>query len=217
MDQKMGQALVDAMRELNEMQVLTIATELVIQDIPSSEIFDRLLEGVSEVDRIYESGLYFIADLIMAGHIMDSVMRKLLLNAGSEKYGPFGCVVIATVKGDIHELGKNVVTEVLRQNGFEVFDLGVNAAPERIAEAVKERNPDMLILSGMLKGSPKYMAETIRAVERAGLRDRLHIIVGGACVTPELTKQIGADAFSADVYGCLKICHDFMADAVGGG
>jgi methylmalonyl-CoA mutase cobalamin-binding domain/chain len=217
MDQKMGQSLVEAMRELNEMQVLDIAAELVIQDIPSVEIFDKLLEGVKEVDRLYASGKYFIADLIMAGHIMDSVMRKLLLKPSGEKFGPFGSVVIATVKGDIHELGKNVVTDVLRQNGFEVLDLGVNVAPERIAEAVKERNPDILILSGMLKGSPKYMEETIRAVERAGLRDRLHIVVGGACVTPELTEQMGADAFSADVYGCLKICHDYMADTVGGG
>jgi methylmalonyl-CoA mutase cobalamin-binding domain/chain len=217
MDQKMGQALVDAMRELNEMQVLSIAMELLIQETPSCEIFDKLMEGVKEVDRLYESGEYFIADLIMAGIIMESVMKKMLLSFSFEEYGSFGRVVIATVKGDIHELGKNVVTDVLRQNGFEVFDLGVNADPEKIAGAVREHSPNILILSGMLKGSPRYMAETIRTIEHAGLRKPLHIIVGGASVTPELTEQIGADAFSTDVFGCLKICHEFMAAAAGEG
>jgi methylmalonyl-CoA mutase cobalamin-binding domain/chain len=217
MDKNTGRALVDAMRELNEMQVLTIAMELLIQETPSREIFDKLMEGVKEVDRLYESGVYFIADLIMAGHIMESVMKKLLLSFGFEEYGSFGRVVIATVKGDIHELGKNVVTDVLRQNGFEVFDLGVNADPNKIADAVREHNPNILILSGMLKGSPKYMAETIRTVENAGLRNRLRVVVGGASVTPELTERIGADAYSADVFGCLKICHEFMAVVAGEG
>ncbi len=207
--------LVDSMRELDELRVLQYSVEMMAEGISSLEIFDKLLEGVSEVDALYEAGRYFIADLIMAGHILKSVMTKVLVFRGFEEYSSFGTVVIATVRGDIHELGKNVITELLKSNGFTVHDLGADAAIESIVRAVREYSPHILILSGTLKKSADEMAACVRALKTTGLRERLRLIVGGGAVTPQTALELGADAYSASVKDCLKTCYDFMLQATG--
>jgi methanogenic corrinoid protein MtbC1 len=215
MDNNLALLLKKSMRELDELQVLQHSVEMAAEGHTSYEIFELLLEGIREVDALYEAGQYFIADLIMAGHIMKSVMNKVLVFHGFEEFSSFGKVVIATVKDDIHELGKNVVTDVLRHNGFEVFDLGVDVSPERIADGVREVSPNILILSGTLKGSAEKMAESIAVLEKDGLRRSLRVIVGGAAATPQSAEEMGADAYSGDIKECLKACHAFMAMAAG--
>jgi methanogenic corrinoid protein MtbC1 len=215
MEKDPGQKLVSGMRDLDELVVLQSAVEMAAGGRSSYEIFEKLLEGLREVDARYESGEYFIADLIMAGHIMNSVMRKVLASGGFEDFTSFGRVIIATVKDDIHELGKNVISDVLRHNGFEVTDLGVDVPQERIVETVRSLKPNILILSGTLTDSPKRMAETIAALTEAGLRARIRIIVGGPSVTRQSAKAMGADIFSAGIKDCLKACHEVMALAAG--
>lgn len=215
MENNQALMLRESMRDLDELRVLQYSVEMAAEGRSSYEIFEILLEGISEVDALYEAGSYFIADLIMAGHIMKSVMTKVLVFHGFEEFSSFGRVVIATVKDDIHELGKNVITDVLRHNGFEVFDLGADVAPARIVEAVVEYAPNILILSGTLKGSAGRMAESIRALEDAGQRKNIRIIAGGPAVTPQSAKEIGADAYTGDIKDCLKTCHEFMAMAAG--
>lgn len=215
MGKNKGQELIEAMRDLNELRVLQLTVEMMADGISSYEIFENLLTGIRAVDSLYEEGEYFIADLIMSGHIMKSVMSKVLVFKGFEEYSSFGRVVIATVKDDIHELGKNVITEILRYNGFEVHDLGVDVSPVKIVEAVQEQKPNILILSGTLNESLGYMAESIRALEAAGLRKTTRIIVGGAPVTKKKASGIGADAISMNVMDCLKLCHEFMAMVAG--
>jgi methanogenic corrinoid protein MtbC1 len=214
MSNNLGALLVESMRSLDELKVLQYSVEMVAEGTSSFEIFERLLEGIREVDALYEAGQYFIADLIMAGHIMKSVMNKVLVFHGYEEYSSFGKIIIATVKDDIHELGKNVITDVLRYNGFEVSDLGADVSAESIIEAVKEATPNILILSGTLSSSPGRMAESIAALERSGLRGSVRIIVGGAPVTAQSAKAMGADAYSSNIMDCLKACHEFMALAV---
>ncbi len=214
MDKDLGLLLVDSMRDLDELLVLQYSVEMAANGRSSYEIFEILLEGIKEVDALYESGQYFIADLIMAGHIMKSVMTKVLVFKGFEEFTSFGKVIIATVKDDIHELGKNVITDVLRHNGFEVVDLGVDVASESIVDAVREYAPNILILSGTLSSSPRRMAESISALEHFGLRGSIQILVGGACVTAQSAKGMGADAYSSNIKECLKTCHEFMALAV---
>jgi len=206
--------LKEGMRELDELRVLQYSVEMVAEGRSSYEIFEILLEGIREVDAMYEAGRYFIADLIMAGHIMKSVMNKVLVFHGFEEFSSFGKVIIVTVKDDIHELGKNVITDVLRHNGFEVTDLGADVSSEQIVEAVKTYAPNILILSGTLSSSGKAMAESISALEHAGLRGSVRIIVGGASVTAQSAKAMGADAYSSNIKDCLKACHEFMALAV---
>jgi dimethylamine corrinoid protein len=215
MGKNKGQELIEAMRDLNELRVLQLTVEMMSEGVSSYEIFENLLTGIQAVDSLYEEGEYFIADLIMSGHIMKSVMTKVLVFKGYEEYSSFGRVVIATVKNDIHELGKNVITEILRYNGFQVHDLGVDVSSERIVEAVREEKPNILILSGTLNESLAYMTESIRALEAAGLRKNIRIIVGGAPVTAKKAAGMGSDAFSMSVMDCLKTCHEFMAMAAG--
>lgn len=207
--------LKNSMRDLDELLVLQYSVEMAAEGRSSYEIFEILLEGIREVDTLYEAGQYFIADLMMAGHIMKSVMNKVLVFQGFEEFNSFGKVVIATVRDDIHELGKNVITDVLRHNGFAVLDLGADVSPEQITEAVREYAPNILILSGTLKSSADRMADSISALEASGLRGNVRIVVGGPAATPQTVTATGADAYSLDIKDCLKICHAFMALAAG--
>jgi methanogenic corrinoid protein MtbC1 len=215
MEKNLALLLKNSMRDLDELLVLQYSVEMAAEGHSSYEIFETLLEGIRQVDALYEGGQYFIADLMMAGHIMKSVMNKVLVFQGSEELSSFGKVVIATVRDDIHELGKNVVTDVLRHNGFEVLDLGADVSPERIIEAVRECAPNILILSGTLRSSADRMAESIAALEASGLRGNVRIIVGGPAATPQTAEAAGADAYSLDIKDCLKTCHAFMALAAG--
>jgi methanogenic corrinoid protein MtbC1 len=215
MEKDLKRLLVDGMRELDELKVLQCTVELIAEGTSSYEIFECLLEGIREVDAQYEAGRYFIADLIMAGHIMKSVMTKVLVFHDFEEYSSFGRIVAATVKDDIHDLGKNVIVNILRYNSFEVTDLGVDVSMDSIVSAVSEYAPNILILSGALTASAGRMAETISALEAAGLRRRVKIITGGACVTAASAAAMGADAWCDSVKDCLKTCHAFMAMAAG--
>lgn len=216
MENRNAEALVNAMSDLNEMKVLELVVDLVTADVSAYAIFETLLEGIRAVDRRYEAGEYFIADLIMAGHIMSSVMRSVLFFPGFEEFSSFGSVLIATVSGDIHELGKQVVAEVLQHNGFTVRDLGADVPAERITAAIAQDAPNILILSGTLSASAEQMRRSIRAVEATGLRGGLHILVGGPAAAGLDPAALGADARGDTVLDCLRICHEFMALTAGG-
>ena len=214
--------LVSAVRDLDELGALQASVDMVSDGASSHTVFQALLEGLREVDARYESGMYFIADLMMAGHILKSVMNKSLAMGGAGESGSMGRAVMATVRDDIHELGKNVIADVLRHNGFEVVDLGPDVPEGRILDAVRDGvdvrggiptggTPDILILSGMMPESPDRMAGTIDALSDAGLRQRVRVIVGGRFVTPELAVAMGADACSGGVLDCLKLCLEFRA------
>ena len=213
-DAERVEPLCAAMEELNEMKALSAALDLVENDVSSFNIFEALTEGMRRVDRRYDAGEYFIADLIMAGHIMRSVMETALVFP-EEARGSMGRVVICTVQGDIHDLGKQVVCEVLRHNGFQLIDLGVDTAPEAVVQAIREHRPRILILCGTLQSSARSIRSAIRAVEAAGLRKNLHILVGGAAVKDLSPRLLGADRKSETVLDSLRICHEFMAQAAG--
>ncbi len=209
------EALCAAMEELNEMKALNAALELADNDVSAFTIFEALMEGIRRVDRHYEAGEYFIADLIMAAHITRSVMGAALVFP-EEATGPsMGRVLICTVQGDIHDLGKQVICEVLKHNGFEVVDLGADVAPDTVVQAVRSHAPHILILSGTLQASARSIRGTIRAVEASGLRRRVRILVGGPAVKDLSPRLLGADARSDTFLDCLRICHEFMAQAAG--
>lgn len=212
---ELTQKLIAAMRELNEMKVLTLALDMVEAEESAYTIFEALLEGIRQVDERYEAGEYFIADLIMAGHIMQSVMDTALVFPESEESGSMGSVVLCTVQGDIHDLGKRAVAEVLAHNGFRVRDLGVDVSPESTVAALRETKPDILILSGTLNLSAKTMRETVRAVEKSGLRQSVRILVGGAAVKDISPRVLGADEKCGSILDALRKCHALMALAAG--
>jgi methanogenic corrinoid protein MtbC1 len=205
------------MEELNEMKALTAALELADNDVSAFAIFEALLEGIRRVDKRYEAGEYFIADLIMASHIMRSVMDTALIFPEEGKGPSMGKVLICTVQGDIHDLGKTMIGEVLQHNGFQLVDLGVDVAPDTVVQAIRTHAPQILILSGTLQASALSIRGTIRTVEASGLRKTVHILVGGPAVKGLSPRLLGADARSDTVLDCLRICHEFMAQAAGEG
>ena len=215
MEKDSGLLLVRAMGDLDELAVLQLALDLSTEGASSRDIFDKLLEGLRVADARFNAGEYFIADMMMARHIISGVMNKVLAWSGSEEFGSFGRVVIATVRNDIHDLGKNIVTDILRYNGFDVTDLGADVPEENLVKAVSTLSPHIVILSGTLSESVGRMAETIAALGEAGLRGGVRIIVGGPPLTAAHAAEIGADAYSENVLQCLKLCHEFMALAAG--
>lgn len=204
-----------AMEELNETKALAAARELADDDVSAFAVFEALGKGMRRVDKRYEAGEYFIADLIMAAHIMRSVMDRAAIRPEESRGPSMGRVLICTVQGDIHDLGKSMIGEVLRHNGFELIDLGVDAAPDTVVQAIRSHKPQILILSGTLQSSARSIRGTIRTVEASGLRNRVRILVGGSAVKGLTPRLLGADARSDSILDCLRICHEFMAQAAG--
>ena len=215
MDAPRFEALSAAVGELNEMKALTAALDLAESDASGYAIYEALVEGIRRVDKRYEAGEYFIADLLMAAHIMRSVLETALNIPDGERFPSMGKVLICTVQGDIHDLGKLVIADVLRHNGFEVTDLGVDAAPDTVVQAIRSHKPHILILSGTIQASALSIRGTIRTVEASGLRKTVRILVGGQAVKDRSPRLLGADARSDSVLDCLRICHEFMAQAAG--
>ena len=198
--------------ELNMDAVLQTTEQLLRARIPSGEIFAVLRQGLDRVNDRCEAGRYFIADLIMANNIFREAVNRITSFYSTEKAGAVGRVLMGTVQGDIHELGKNLISIILRNSGFEIVDLGADVSPERFCAAVLTHVPDVLILSGTLSGSDRRMAETIRVIERAGIRGTVRIILGGGCIDEKRALQIGADAYSKELPDCLRLCRRFIQE-----
>jgi len=179
---------------------------------PYEAVMDGMAKGMEVVGQKYEAGEYFLAELIMAGETMKEGLSVLepYMKAGDMKH--IGRVVIGTVEGDLHDIGKNVVITLLTASGFEVVDLGVDVPAEKFVEAVKQYKPDIVAMSALLTTTMVNMAKIIKALEQAGLREKVKVIVGGAPLTEEYAKQIGADAYGRDAVEGVNICKKWMAE-----
>jgi len=179
-------------------------------NIPAPEILQNgLIASMSEVGRLFEEGEYYVPEMLVAARAMQAgleILKPLLIDAGVK---PIGKVVIGTVKGDLHDIGKNLVAMMLEGAGFAVRDLGVDVAPEKFVAEVQE-GTDILGLSALLTTTMPSMVNTIQAIEQAGLRNRVKIIVGGAPVTAEYAKTIGADAYAADAGQAAKLAKSLV-------
>jgi 5-methyltetrahydrofolate--homocysteine methyltransferase len=178
--------------------------------IPASEILQNgLIASMSEVGRLFEEGEYYVPEMLVAARAMQAgleILKPILVEAGVE---PVGKVVIGTVKGDLHDIGKKLVSMMLEGAGFAVRDLGVDVTPEKFVAAVQE-GTDILGLSALLTTTMPSMVSTIQAIEQAGLRNRVKIIVGGAPVTVEYAKTIGADGYAADAGQAAKLAKSLV-------
>lgn len=175
-----------------------------------------MMKGIAEGLRIvgvkFEAREYFLTELVVAGEAAKEafeILRHYLISKGS-KFESKGKVVIGTVKGDIHDIGKNVVAATLMGSGFEVFDLGVDAPAEKFVEKVKETNSSIVGISCLLSTTLPYMVEIVKAFEKAGLRDQVKIIIGGPPTTSEYAGEIGADAFARSAVEGLGICERWV-------
>jgi len=177
---------------------------------PHIAITDGMVSGMTIVGEKYETGEYFLSELVVAGAVMKEGLKVINPYIKGDSAKKLGEVVIATVEGDNHDLGKNIVTTLLGIRGFEVVDLGKDVPTDKIIAAVKERKPDILALSALLTVTMPKMGEAIEALKIAGLREKVKVIVGGSPVTPEFAESIGADHCAVNALEGTKKCTEWV-------
>lgn len=202
--------LANALANLAEDEVRALIRKKIDAGTPPMDIMNELRKGMDIVGERYKNKEYFLSELIISGEMFKEAMSLLepLLKA-NEKGEPLGKMVLGTVKGDIHNIGKDIVATLLRAAGFEVYDLGVDVPPSKFVDKIKETGASILGMSGLLTPSFESMKETVKAVEDAGLRSRVKIIIGGGIVTERVQKYVGADAFTDDAAEGVEICKVF--------
>jgi 5-methyltetrahydrofolate--homocysteine methyltransferase len=177
---------------------------------PTVLIQQHMVPAMDEVGRRYEAEEYFVPELLLAARAMKAsleLLRPLLAASGAE---PAGRVAIGTVKGDLHDIGKNLVGSMLEGGGFEVIDLGADVAPEKFIEAIRERGARIVCLSALLTVTMPSMKKTIDALKEAGLRDQVKVLVGGAPVTPQFAEEIGADGYGETANAAVALARRFV-------
>jgi 5-methyltetrahydrofolate--homocysteine methyltransferase len=180
---------------------------------PMDILFKALIPSLEEVGRRFEKGDFFVPEMLIAARAMQGalvILRPLIAETGAK---PIGKYVIGTVKGDIHDIGKNLVVIMLEGAGFEVVDLGVNCPPEKFVEAVRTNEPHIVGFSAFLTTTMPMFKVNIQALEKAGLRDKVVVMVGGAPVTEEYAKLAGADHYAPDASFATRMAKQVVGAA----
>ena len=172
---------------------------------PEAILKDALVSAMQEVGDKFQAGEYFVPEMLVAAKAMKTAMEVLRPRLLAGGYEPAGKVVIGTVRGDLHDIGKNLVKLMLEGAGFEVTDLGVDASPEKFVEAVREKHPQLVAMSALLTTTMLSMPDTIKAIEAAGLRKDIKVIIGGAATTEAFAKDIQADGYGADAAAAVSL------------
>jgi len=178
---------------------------------PETLLYEALIPSLEEVGARFERGDWFVPEMLIAGKAMAGaleVLRPLLAASGVQTIGKF---VMGTVKGDVHDIGKNLVNIMLEGAGFEVIDLGVQVSPEKFIAAVEEHQPDILGMSAFLTTTMPMFKANINALEKAGLRDKVIVLCGGAPVTQEYADAVKADGYAADASAAVKLSKELIA------
>jgi corrinoid protein of di/trimethylamine methyltransferase len=178
---------------------------------PQDLVQKYMIPAMDEVGRRYEANEYFVPELLISARAMKASLefiRPLLAARGSE---PAGRVVIGTVKGDLHDIGKNLVAAMLEGAGFEVIDLGVDVSPEKFITALNERKANLVAMSALLTTTMNSMKTTIEAFKAAGIRGNIKVMIGGAPVTEKYAEEIGADGYSTNANGAVALARKLVA------
>ena len=170
-----------------------------------------LIPAMSEVGRLFEEGEYFVPEMLIAARAMQGGLDILKPQLVAEDVKPIGKVVIGTVKGDLHDIGKNLVTMMMEGAGFEIVDLGTDVAPEKFVDAIQEQQANILAMSALVTTTMTSMSTVVQAVKDAGIRDNIKVLVGGAPVTQEFALQIGADGYAPDASQAAKLALSFFS------
>ena len=206
--------LTQVLADLKDDEVLNMINDF-MNNSPSPDGVDKLMksaqEGMAIVGDRFERGEYFVGDLIFAGEILADVIDLIKpIIGGESKHNIKGTMVLGTVKGDLHDIGKNIFRIMAIAEGFEVHDIGIDQPVEAFVEKVKEVKPDILGMSGILTLALNVMKNTVDTLIEAGLRDDLKIIIGGNPVNKDACEYIGADAFTTNAVEGLAICNKWM-------
>jgi methylmalonyl-CoA mutase cobalamin-binding domain/chain len=175
-----------------------------------SMLYEALIPSLEEVGARFERGDYFVPEMLIAARAMQGaldILRPLLAETGAK---PIGTYVMGTVKGDVHDIGKNLVNIMLEGAGFTVYDLGVNVAPEVFVQQIQEHEPDIVGFSAFLTTTMPMFKANINALEKAGIRDDVIVMVGGAPVTQEYADAVGADGYASDASTAVRLAKDLI-------
>lgn len=207
-------SLSDLIATLQEQPTLDVVRSRLKTGVEPKTILDELNVGMNVVGENYASGDYFLAELVMAAEIFKGAMEILEPAFEADPGGReiAGKLVIGTVKGDLHDIGKNIFVSLARNAGFQVCDLGIDVKPETFVEQVRKDDADIVGLSGILTLSLEPMHETVEQLRDAGLRDQVKVIIGGLMVDELWSERVGADAYSDDAYEGLRMIEAFMRE-----
>lgn len=207
--QEMAQSIIDGDSEISA----KLAQQAVIQGIdPLEAISQGFVVGVNQVGEAFAKGDAFLPELVMAGEAMKAAVAVLepeLARRGTERK-VLGKVILCTVEGDIHEIGKTLVGTMLSSAGFKVFDLGVDVPVMKVVEKAREVGADIVAMSALLTTTMVHQKDVIEALEDIGIRSKIKVLVGGAPVTKEWVKQIGADGYSEDAIGAINVARQVL-------
>lgn len=175
------------------------------------DIIDHLSGAMEVVGGRYETGEYFIPEMLRSAAAVEKALKVLEPYLFERKHDQSGVVVMGTVKGDVHNIGKNIIVAALRASGYEVHDLGVNVSTDKFVNKVKETGADLLLLSAFTTATKTALLDIIAALRQEGLRERVQVISGGASHSEELAREVGVDGFAEDVKSTLAVCRELMA------
>ena len=208
----MSKELIDAITEMREEDVQTITDKLLASGASPVAILDACREAMTVIGQRFEAGECFVPELILAGEMLGQVSAKVKPHLQAQAVGQkkLGRVVIGTVEGDIHDIGKDIVSFMLDVNGFEVRDLGVDVPADKFVEAVQEFKPQVIGLSGFLTLAYDPMKNTVQALKDAGLRDGVKIMIGGGQVNDKIQEYAGADAYGKDAVAGVSLAKKWV-------
>lgn len=208
----MTEQLTHALVEMQETEALQRAKKLLDEGVEPMTILTACSTAMETVGERFEKGDYFLPELMMAGAMLNQISDMIKPHIKEEETtgAGRGRVLIGTVKGDIHDIGKNIVTFLLETNGFEVRDIGIDQHPDKFVEAIQNFQPDVVGMSGLLTLAFESMKETVQAIEEAGLRDKVRIMIGGAQVTEQVKDYTGADAFGPDALAGVRLTEQWI-------
>ncbi len=169
-----------------------------------------LTPGMATVGDLFHKGEYFLPEMLFSAKAMNSGLKHIESILSKSKSNTLATVVIGTVKGDLHDIGKNIVGMIMKGAGFNVIDLGVDIPPERFIEAISEKKADIIALSALLSTTMPTMKNTVKAIAESGIKDQVKIIVGGAPITAQFADEIGADGYAEDAPGAINKAKELL-------
>ena len=210
LSQKLYDAIVAGNAKVAE---AAVREEIAAGAAPATLLADTMIPAMDEVGKLFEAEEYFVPELLLAGRAMRAAMEPLrpLLTATGAK--PSGVVIVGTVQGDLHDIGKNLVASMLEGGGFEVHDLGADVSPEKFIAAIRQYQPQIVCLSALLTVTMPAMKTTIDAITGAGVRDKVKVLIGGAPVTEQYARAIGADGYGATANDAVALSRQLMETA----
>lgn len=203
--------LKQAMKDLDLDAIAPLVREGLDAGEQPALILEAMCLGMAGVGDLFEKGEYYLADLVLAGEGMKEGLEVLQPHLKPADTGGKGTVVLCTVKGDIHDIGKNLVATMLSSSGFKVIDLGTDVSESEIVKAVRENDAQAIGLSVLLTSMVQSIGDVVKALDAAGLRSNVKIAIGGACTTQELCDKMGADAIGRDAVEAVRIFEGFCS------